>query len=141
MGVQDPLKWYRQTAVDKDRIEENLSGYRIVQLLLNNALEKLAWSKGFMAASGWESIRLKGETLSNVITILETLQAALDLEKGGELAQNLNYLYGYMQQKLLEANLENKVALIDEVMALLSEIKMGWDGIAHSSSDSNQGPL
>ncbi|MBL4609427.1 MAG: flagellar export chaperone FliS, partial [Pseudomonas sp.] len=58
------------------------------------------------------------------------LRDALDLEKGGEVAANLDSLYAYILQRLSMANLKNDPAILDEVAALLRDVKEGWDGIA-----------
>ncbi len=48
---------------------------------------------------------------------------------GGELSENLDALYEYIAGILLQANIQDDVALLDEAGKLLSEIKMGWDAI------------
>ena len=58
------------------------------------------------------------------------LRQGLDIEKGGELAANLDSLYEYMTTRLMEANLKNDVAIIEEIAQLLREVKSGWDAIA-----------
>ena len=55
---------------------------------------------------------------------------ALDHRQGGELAANLDGLYEYMTSRLLQANRNNEPALLEEVAALLREVKSGWDAIA-----------
>lgn len=64
--------------------------------------------------------------------IIGGLRDALDKDKGGEIASNLDNLYAFMQQRLSQANLQNDPAMLDEVAGLLREIKQGWDGIRHS---------
>jgi len=54
---------------------------------------------------------------------------SLDKETGGEIAQNLDALYGYMQLRLLRANLHDDVEILSEVSTLLRTIKDGWDQI------------
>ena len=54
------------------------------------------------------------------------LKGSLDLEKGGEIAANLDSLYAYMTRRLIEANHENSVEKVQEVTNLLSEILQGW---------------
>jgi flagellar protein FliS len=51
------------------------------------------------------------------------------MEAGGEIAENLDSLYDYMLRRLMKAHAENDVAILDEVISLLREIKLGWDGI------------
>ena len=100
--------------------------HRLVQLLLEGALDRLAIARGHLQAG---RIAQKGETLSRAIAIVDSLNAHLDLERGGEIAENLRGLYDYATRRLLEANLRNDAAAIDEVAGLLREVKAGWDAI------------
>ncbi|MCY1305876.1 Flagellar secretion chaperone FliS [compost metagenome] len=72
----------------------------------------------------------KGELIGKALGIVSGLREALDMEKGGELAGNLESLYGYITQRLLEANRNNDATILDEVAGLLREVKSGWDQIA-----------
>ncbi len=72
----------------------------------------------------------KGKLISQAIAIVGGgLQQGLNLEQGGDLAQRLNALYDYMTRRLLEANMRNDPALLDEVDGLLATIEEGWTGI------------
>ncbi|MBE5214836.1 flagellar export chaperone FliS [Pectobacterium quasiaquaticum] len=69
----------------------------------------------------------KGAALSKAIDIITNgLKVGLDMEKGGELAENLSALYDYMTQRLMIANLHNDVKVIEEVEALLENIASAW---------------
>ncbi|WP_047710098.1 flagellar export chaperone FliS [Pectobacterium atrosepticum] len=69
----------------------------------------------------------KGAALSKAINIITNgLKVGLDMEKGGELAENLSALYDYMTQRLMIANLHNDVKVIEEVEALLENIASAW---------------
>lgn len=69
----------------------------------------------------------KGYALSKAIDIITNgLKADLDIEKGGELAENLAALYDYMVQRLMIANLHNDAKVIDEVETLLNSISDAW---------------
>jgi len=54
------------------------------------------------------------------------LAASLNLQEGGELAQNLNALYDYMVSRLLYANIHQDPRAISEVQKLLAEISGAW---------------
>ncbi len=102
------------------------NSHRLIQMLLQGALEKIAKAKGNMER---KEISSKGENLGLAITIVGTLQSSLDLEKGGEIAKNLEALYEYMNRCLLEANISDAAGKLNEVSSLLLEVKGAWDVI------------
>lgn len=106
---------------------ESASPHRLIQMLMEGALEKLARAKGFMQRN---EIRAKGQQIGWAISIIEGLKASLNKAEGGEIAQNLEDIYIYMEQRLIVASRENDPAILDEVIALMRQIKEGWDGIA-----------
>ncbi|MBB1126598.1 flagellar export chaperone FliS [Thiospirillum jenense] len=102
------------------------SPYRLIQMLYEGALERIAVARGAMQAG---NIAKKGEQIGKAIDIVESLRAALDHDIGGELSGQLDALYEYMAFRLLQANLHNEIEALDEVTRLLREIKAGWDAI------------
>ena len=100
--------------------------HHLIQMLLDGALEKINSAKYQMLQ---KNVAKKGEDVSKAISIIDGLITSLDMENGGEIAENLFSLYDYMQRKLLEANMSNNMDLLDEVAALLNEIKAGWAAI------------
>jgi len=63
------------------------------------------------------------------IDILESLRTSLDMERGGEVAGNLNRLYTYMEARLTEANLGNDTAVLDELSGLNEILRGAWSSI------------
>lgn len=106
---------------------EGASPHRLIQMLMEGVLQRLAEAKGAIQRNDKVT---KGETIGKAITIVSGLRSSLNKEVGGELADNLDELYDYMQRRLLEANVSSDEAMLDEVMALMRTIKSGWDGIA-----------
>ncbi len=79
--------------------------------------------------------KLKGEKISKVLTILTELDCALDMEKGGELAENLSSLYQYLVNRLTIANIKYDLDALEEVEELLSELYEGFKyAVRHESS-------
>ncbi|MEC9483730.1 MAG: flagellar export chaperone FliS [Halomonas sp.] len=73
----------------------------------------------------------KGKSLSKAIDIVNNgLAAALDREKGGDIAQNLGSIYDYVVRLLLQANLRNDEQRLDEAAKLLEDISSAWREIA-----------
>jgi flagellar protein FliS len=124
MNVVSAMKQYQQVSVHSGIMDA--SPHRLVQMLMEGALEKIALAKGNMANN---NIANKGENISKAIAIISGLQSSLDYDSGGEVAENLSNLYDYMFRRLVVANLRNDESILDEVASLMVEIKMGWDGI------------
>ncbi|WP_409307203.1 flagellar export chaperone FliS [Pectobacterium sp. B1J-3] len=81
----------------------------------------------------------KGMAISKAIDIIANgLKAGLDVEKGGELAENLSALYDYMTQRLMIANLHNDAKVIEEVEALLENIAEAWRQIGPNYQPSQE---
>jgi len=105
---------------------ETATPHKIIQLLMQGAIDRINLAKGHMQNN---NIELKGICISVSISIIDGLKASLDEELGGEIAKNLGQLYDYMMAKLVEANLHNKPEILDEVLNLIKTIKEGWDAI------------
>ncbi len=113
---------------------ESASPHRLIQMLIDGALARISTGKGHLKAN---LIAQKGEDISMAISIIGGLRDSLDHKQGGDIAENLDTLYEYMTYRLMEANLNNDISLLDEVHDLLMEIKAAWDAIApHSASNS-----
>lgn len=118
------LKQYR--SVNTQSGIESADSHRLVLMLMDGALEKISTAKGFMLRN---SVAEKGAHISWAIAIIDGLRAALDHEKGGEIARNLEDLYDYMGRRLLQANVENSSDMLDEISGLMAEIKDAWGAI------------
>lgn len=102
------------------------SPHRLIQMLMEGALDKIAFARGQIERKDFEG---KGKNITWAISIVQGLSASLDTESGGEIAANLEGLYDYMVRCLLEANKDNDIAKLDEVTSLLKEIKSAWDAM------------
>jgi flagellar protein FliS len=109
------------------------SSHKLVQMLLDGALDKIAIARGHIERS---DIAEKGRHISWAISIVNGLRASLDKSAGGEIAENLDRLYDYMERRLFEANVENDISKLDEVSSLLGEIKSAWDVITEQAQSS-----
>ncbi|MEY3807732.1 MAG: hypothetical protein RI893_708 [Pseudomonadota bacterium] len=124
MNAISAIKQYQQVSVNSAVM--GASPHRLVQMLMEGALERIAVAKVGMASN---EIAIKGQNIGVAINIVGGLQGALNNEAGGEIAGNLNNLYDYMVSRLLVANSQNDESILDEVSGLMVEIKMGWDAM------------
>ncbi|CNK75862.1 flagellar export chaperone FliS [Yersinia mollaretii] len=100
------------------------SPHQLIVMLFDGAQSALVRARILMSQG---DIPGKGTALSKAIDIINNgLSAGLDVEKGGEMAENLSALYDYMSRRLLHANLHNDEQAINEVAALLENIADAW---------------
>ncbi len=108
------------------------SPHELIEKLLARAIESTEEAKGYMLA---KDINAKGQMIKLAVAIIsDGLRGSLNMKEGGEIAENLDVLYEYMSRQLMKAHAENDTAALDEVIALLKDIKSGWDGIKPQQS-------
>lgn len=105
---------------------EAATPHRLILMLLDGAIAKLHAAR---IALEHGNIAHKGANISWCMSIIDGLRASLNLERGGNIASNLDSLYDYMTRILLEANLHNDMSKLTEVEGLLGEIRSGWKAI------------
>jgi|SRR5690554_1467107 len=98
--------------------------HRLIQMLFEGALERIAQAKGALARGSYAQ---KAERISKAVNIVQGLQGSLSDTEGGELTANLDELYDYVIRTLIQANQGNSAAKLDECGRLLGELKSGWD--------------
>ena len=101
--------------------------HQLVSLLYDGVLGAITSARGALARG---DVPLKCSSISKAIRIIEEgLGTALDRDGGGELAQNLGALYDYCLQRLIQANIRNDDAILEEVARLIEPIAQGWNEI------------
>lgn len=118
------LKQYQQMGAHGGVMDA--SPHKLIQMLLDGALSRILSAKSSLKQ---QDVAKKGEQIGSAISIIEGLRASLDFNQGGDISKNLDALYEYINHILLQANIKNDAALLDEAGKLLSQIKMGWDAI------------
>jgi flagellar secretion chaperone FliS len=126
---------YRQIGV-----ETGITGahpHNLVTMLFNGALESIAHARGALAA---RDIEAKCRHISKAVQIVEEgLRGGLDLQAGGEIAQNLHALYGYIAMRLTQGNLRSDDKALEECASLLTPLRDAWVSIrSEASASTNQ---
>ncbi|APZ07077.1 MULTISPECIES: flagellar export chaperone FliS [Kosakonia] len=125
MYTKSGIQAYAQVGVESAVM--SASPHQLVVLLFDGALSAMK-KAAILIEQG--DIPGKGQALTKAINIINNgLRAGLDHEVGGDLTANLDSLYDYMTRRLLQANLHNDLAAIDEVTLLLSNIADAWKEI------------
>jgi flagellar protein FliS len=115
---------------------DSASPHQLIVMLFDGALVAVMSAQTHMKAG---NIPAKGKSISHAISIIDNgLRAALDRKAGGEIADGLDALYDYMSRRLLQANLANDEAILDEVRALLADLRQTWHAIAPQAAQQPQ---
>jgi flagellar protein FliS len=99
---------------------------QLIQMLFDGLSESLASAKGHIMNNAIEE---KSKSISRAGRIVVGLQGALDFERGGELAQNLNELYAYVTRRLFHVNAYNDLVVLEEVQSLIKDIAEAWKSL------------
>ncbi|KAA8996752.1 flagellar export chaperone FliS [Affinibrenneria salicis] len=107
------------------------SPHQLITLLFDGALSALVRADIFIEQGDTVA---KGNALTKAIKIISSgLQASLDMQKGGEVSQNLAQLYEYMVRKLLHVNLYNDRETLGQITELLRGIADAWKQIGENT--------
>jgi flagellar protein FliS len=117
----NPWQSYRQVAT------QTATPGQLVLMLFDGAIRFLECARqGF----GFEDPLDFNQTINNNVlraqAIINELNLALDLEKGGDFAIALRRLYNYMDHRLQEANQHKKEEGIVEVVRRLTTLRDAW---------------
>ena len=76
-----------------------------------------------------EDIPAKAKLVDKAVNIISYLHGCLDMEKGGEIAKNLDRLYEFLLVSIVDANIKSDANKIEESVGVLRQIREGWAGI------------
>lgn len=99
----------------------------LVVMLYDGALRFLREARDAMDR---RDVRARHAALDRVFAIVGHLQSTLDMQQGGAVAAELDRLYGYMNERLLDGAARNDPAALAEVGALLTTLRDAWQSIA-----------
>ena len=108
---------------------------QLIQMLFDGLTESLSSAKGHIQNNAIEE---KSKALSRAGRIVVGLQGALDFERGGELAQNLNELYAYITRRLFHINAQNDLTALEEVKTLIKDISQAWQTLPSLLSETSR---
>lgn len=118
--MNNPYKQYQKTQVT------TASREKILLMLYEGAIR---FTKQAHVAMTEKKIADKGKYISKATAILSELMATLDFKVGGQLAHDLENLYIFMIDKLIEANIQNKVEPLEHVERLLNTLYSAWKDV------------
>lgn len=122
MSVQ-AYQVYRQTQVS------TASQGELLMMLFDGAIRFSRQSKDFMANGELEEASAK---LIRTQDIINELILSLDLSVG-EIAHNLEQLYVYIHDLLVQANIKKDPVIVDNALGMLVELRDTWEQVVGQS--------
>ena len=99
-------------------------------MLLQGAMDRVAYAKGAIERKDFVN---KSKFVTKATSIVIYLRDTLDMEVGGEVAENLSALYSFIVELINEANFTNDISKLDEAYSLLEPIRDAWISIPESA--------
>ncbi len=116
----------KYATIHTESVAEDATPHKLIQMLMSGFLMRVNSAKGAISRNDYQE---KSVQISKAVGIVGGLIDGLDMEKGGETAENLNSLYGYINSRLFEASSENNLEILEEVSGLMKEVQSAWNEI------------
>ena len=97
--------------------------HKLVVMLIEGFLDEMERAQGHIKGQRFEH---KGKSISKCMDILAGLDSALDVEQGGEVAENLHNLYEYCALTLYKVSINNEVEQLSSVFTVMENLRQGW---------------
>lgn len=121
--MTNPYSQYQKTQVT------TASRGKILLMLYEGAIR---FTRQAHTAMSQKKIAEKGKYISKATAILSELMATLDFKAGGQLAVDLENLYVFMIDKLIEGNIKNDPECLEHVERLLKTLYEGWKDVVEN---------
>ena len=115
MAINNPYQTYQQNSVTTASPQE------LTLMLYNGCLKFIKLAKRAMAEGKFEE---KNTNLIKAQAIIQEFQITLD--RNIEISESLGQLYEYIYFRLMEANMKNDAAILEEAENQVKELRDTW---------------
>ncbi len=99
---------------------------KLILICYRQAILNLKAAREHFLAKEYEA---KAKSLQKALDFICELNNALDFEKGGTIAKNLDTLYKYITRSLVEADLKRDLNIFAAIIGMLEELESAWEEI------------
>ena len=107
---------------------------KLIVMMYDGAIQNLEKARKILKETSNKYSPSAGEALGKALAIVGELRSSLNMEKGGEIAQNLDRLYEFSSFRIMEANMNRNTKPIEETLTILRTLKEGWEGIVERTA-------
>lgn len=113
------------TLADIENLNEDYP-CRLIVMLYDEAIAAL---RAAMVAIEGGHIEARCHATARVTEIVSQLYLSLDMEQGGEIAENLGQIYNLVIRQMAQINFTNDAALAEQAIGLLTPLRDSWFGL------------
>lgn len=131
MAFGNPYAAYQTTAV------KTASQGKLVVMLYQGAERELsAAQKCFGADDKIPASKIEdfGKHVMKAQEIINELQVSLDMEKGGQIAQNLMSLYVYFNKELMDISIKQDNSKLRQILSMIKDLGTAWESAAQNTA-------
>lgn len=110
------------TAYEEHAVTTQNQG-RLIVMLYDGAIKFLRQAQQHILSG---DIPGRNRCISKARDIVDELNSSLEMDRGGQIAQNLRSLYNFIWRYLGDANLKNDAAMIDKAIGMLDDLAGAW---------------
>jgi flagellar secretion chaperone FliS len=122
---KNPYNQYKQTEIN------TANQGKLIVMLYDGAIKFLKTAVENMDVKTYDVVNINIIKAQDIIT---ELLLSLNMKDGGEISSNLFNLYLYFKKRLLEANIEKKPDIIQEVIGHMSLLRDSWNKVSSKES-------
>ena len=115
MALKNPYQQYQQNSVN------TASPGELTLMLYNGCLKFITLGRQAILEN---NIEAKNTNIIKAQKIIQEFMVTLNMDQ--DVSQSLMQLYDYMHRQLIQANLKNDVAILDEVSGFITELRDTW---------------
>ena len=132
MPKQNPFNQYKETQVS------TANQGKLIVMLYDGAIKFMNIAIENMDPKTYDVVN---NNIIRAADIITELLVSLNMKEGGEVSSNLFNLYMYFKKRLLQANIEKKSEILQEVIKNMTELRNAWDKISGSEARTDRASL
>ncbi|GAM11988.1 flagellar export chaperone FliS [Mesobacillus selenatarsenatis] len=128
MALTNPYQSYQQNSVN------TASPGELTLMLYNGCLKFIKLAKHAIET---RDIQAKNTNIQKAQKIVQELMVTLNMDL--EVSQNMMSLYDYMNRRLIDANIKNDTAILEEVETLVTDFRDTWKQVIQLNRQKQHG--
>lgn len=102
----------------------------LVIMVYDECINSLNRAEQAFEIEGPERIEKIGNHVLHAQDAITELSLSLDMDNGGEVAENLSRLYDFMSRHLVEGNVKKDLKALQDVRQMMTELRDTWNQVA-----------